>query len=450
MLPATQLPVIYRVPNEIWDTISHEICFLSPRRLCRFHSVISRVLGVTVRDQTWRACYLYWFSYYDAFPLTEYRNLCFASVRYYNAPKFVAARCISSVFVYHPHINYPERDVLRLINLAHPTISLADVQEAFPLVAPLFKNTAAVTADKWNHQVQHFRVGVATTERYRQLYRLGSRPYPLPSPLPKTTITILLSTVPANQPSKEAKGRLFFEQTMPYYKRCVDNLLSASAGQMMPPAIPLCLPSMPELLKISPPTWLNRTLGNVPGSSRFPGGLAPNPLGLDEDPEKLRSAAHLKMILECGADQQDVLLLLYHPAADPLHTLEAWGELCHQLTPRSQIGYCFPADLSIENGWDTSVFGNDGLDYILTVSVDALRRMNGWLESSVPPQTLEALAAAGDLPSWLAAHGMGVPEAERITAVVDRTRHYRRRGKVYKGNNPRVAGEAVAGSYANP
>ncbi|KAJ7700736.1 hypothetical protein B0H17DRAFT_1195586 [Mycena rosella] len=431
------LPVCYGLAQETWDQICAEIILESPRRLCRLASA-SLILCFTVSDITWRDCFLAWFGTDDSLPLNEYRQLCFAFVHFFDTPRFAAARLLAKEFVYHPGINYPENEILTRITARVPSIRMDDMQAIMGYVAPLFKQAAESSNNKWNHIVQHFRSGLHG--RYRQLYRIGSRPCALPQQTSPIIFCVLLSTVTSSQP---AKARVCFATTLPKYKNLVDRLVSASSSHPITTTIPICLATMPEIRKQTPAKWLKRNFDKFDPAPEYPAGLARNNIGLEESPEKLRNATHLKKILDSGADQRDITLLFYHPAGDPMKSLEAWAELLKNLSGTSCFGYCFPVDLCTMYGWDTSLFGNDGLDYILAVYVQTLRRVNSWLLALIPRRSLEEIATGGNLVGWLTGRGLEMLEAQRLTAMVERSKDYRRCGAVYKGNNARIAGEAL-------
>ncbi|KAJ6521566.1 hypothetical protein DFH09DRAFT_1424898 [Mycena vulgaris] len=445
-MSALSLPACYGLPRETWDQIIVEVILKSPRRLCRLAAAMRPLSPSLITAELWLFCFLHWFGRNPDLPILTYRAKCFDFVRYFNGPEFVAARMLASAFAYSPMINYPEEEVLPHINARHPNISHEDLEKAFVLATPFFENSALRNGDKWNHAVQHFRTG--SQGRYRQLYRVASRPYPLPSPTP-IIFSIFLPSIPARKPSLIEKGRKYFTVTLPIYKTHLDTLVSASCAPYTTKiTIPICLPSMPELKKLSPSTWLERTLENVAAADEYLDGLAPLSIGLDDATLKLRGAKHLQHILDSGAHQRDILLLFYHPAADPLPALEDWTDLLENLSPMSAIGYCFPAALSVANDWDTTIFGADGLDYSLSIHVGTLKLVRQWLAVLVPPRTLKKMSSDGSLVGWLTGHGLGAPEAARLDAIVDRSGSYRRLGAAYKGDNRRIAGEAVPPSWS--
>ncbi|KAJ7433167.1 hypothetical protein B0H11DRAFT_1939749 [Mycena galericulata] len=196
-------------------------------------------------------------------------------------------------------------------------------------------------------------------------------------------------------------------------------------------------------------SWMDKKIQDLPHSSHYPHNTSPTSTPITDAKDDLYGPSHLKYLLQRGSDV-DVALIWHHPAPDPQHSFEEWTLPCGNLTPNSVLGYAFPADLSAHYNWDTSVFGNDGLDYILTVKLSTLRKVRQKLFASQTKESLHVLLFKEDrLSQWLQTHNIQGEDALRLFAIVQRTAPFRDSppNAAYRGRNARLAGGSVPPAF---
>ncbi|KAJ7181487.1 hypothetical protein C8R43DRAFT_1170397 [Mycena crocata] len=434
-----------RLATELHFSVLEESMLISPRRFCAL-ALTCTSLYIHLPHDLWARCLRFWFGNL-AVPDIHARRRLYQLVDYFSRSHFKAARTICKEFSYHPTINYAEHELVAEFEARFPN---TDIQYALVLAAPFFAQQAALTNDKYNETVQHYRMKEASTYRYRQLYKLSTWPQRCPnldagSPI----VSIFLATLYSNKPSMLERGLLFFTKSLPGYKRRLDAVVAATRRESLEDStrsIPFCLPCMAELKARSPEEWLECGLRNIAGSKQYPAGLANVGAGLGSSPDKLRGATHLQHLFDTGANGQDIVLLIFHPGLDPMAEVEDWCDVTNNLTPGSSIGYCLPADLSVSQRWNTAVFGNNSLDYVITVRLETLRLIKFELAQLAAETTVDDL---GDLLfDWLLSIGVDAAEAQRYMVLVERSEGSRRGGAVYRGSNTRCAGESLPPRYA--
>ncbi|KAJ7081473.1 hypothetical protein C8R43DRAFT_965601 [Mycena crocata] len=437
---------IYSIALDVLLLLADEILGQSPKRLRNFALTAPCVFN-SLPPSVWVRCYERWFGALS-FPPEQARFFCCQLVNYFERP--VSFHFTTSCRLALTQKSFVETDIIAHLMPVQGHVSQLTVQRACLFAAPLFIRQAAMTQDRFFTHNKYLQ-GPAPV-RYRQLYLKGTLPYRCAHLAScRVILSIFNCSIPQNQPSKAAKGRVFFEKTLPGYVKHLHALLAAvrrTASESVS-SIPFCLPSMPQMNNVNNPVqWLQWNLQSTASSDRYPGGLAAIGASLDSPSTQLRSADHLRRVFEAGTGAEDVVMVLYHPALDPFHTIEDWAVHATNLTGGSAIGYAFAADLAVEEGWDRRTFGANSLDCIISIRFDTLRLINSEISHLIPPRTTNTFGPG--LSAWLLQVGVDAGEAERVVALVERTRDFRRVGGAYKGGNPRLSGEAVPPQYTLP
>ncbi|KAJ7782936.1 hypothetical protein B0H16DRAFT_1682280 [Mycena metata] len=390
----------------------------------------------------WRNCYLRWFGRDEELTLEEYRSRCITLVRMFNAPVFVTGRKIFAQFEYSPTMKhvvlvvlfcYPQNELVAHIQRLYPPATEALILEALRMLAPRYDfQTHQLNSNYgWNYGINKLTQGHV----WRQLCPVDARPVPFPQPAPKSIIMFFCPPRLARMTVSARAG--YWTKTLPLQYGYVAALARFSCPSAS--VLPCMLPDMVTMGEDKKLGWLDEKLND---EGKYSSGLATGFFA--DEAGALRSMQQLKKVLQDGAGGLDVALVFHHAAADPRVHLEDWTLLLGNLTPCLS----FRAHVSVDKGWDTTVYRRDGLDYILTVRVHTLRLVHRALATS-KGKTKPTLAGMltknpDDLRHWIGRTIEDEDEVSRLYELVLLSKEFRTQGpNAYKGNNPRVPGYAV-------
>ena len=97
------------------------------------------------------------------------------------------------------------------------------------------------------------------------------------------------------------------------------------------------------------------------------------------------------------------------------------------------------ADEAWKEQWDISQYGHDHFDYIITISLEALRKYDEWRGDREDPLAVDYVVAQT---------GLTLDQATRIHEIILRTQRYRDPKLVVP--HRRVVGQAVKYEYISP
>jgi hypothetical protein len=268
-------------------------------------------------------------------------------------------------------------------------------------VAPAWKERAQRINCQWGNKgkegrrdseisarIQPFMGGAAVN--CRPMERIGSKPYPLPF---DPTEVFVLTVAAELMTSQSGKTRKWVEETLDFRLRISERLVRTCISTSFGHSASIYPTTARTLIS----HFLLPPMSSIAGFTRFniPKSTY-SPLWPDESARPIRDCIPLQNILDSGNGQRDTLIVLGHHCYDHIGWI-GWARQMCNMSNNSMfgIGYTFVfvdlddheiyscswcrADQDVKFGRNRSIFGHNGLDYILAIQNCSLQLLSQYL-----------------------------------------------------------------------
>ncbi|KAJ7684901.1 hypothetical protein DFH06DRAFT_1118556 [Mycena polygramma] len=355
----------------------------------------------------WKTCYLFWFGEEDLREASLYQTRCRGFVQLWASPVFVLGRVFLKVFQYHPTVCYSEDTLVRKLQDVRPGTTGDKVVIMMRMLAPRLDFQAlALNPDR------HWDYGQNKTPGgriWKPLCCIGALP---PSFQSQVAFCVALFTSPGLAGRAENIKRQYYSKTLPDSITFCHRLLRSVARNHGMRMIPVLLPDVKAMQEAKPWAWLDSgKLNSLPG---FAGPICQQEDPFDDPDSHLRFPSHLKTVLQLGSRER-IAVVFHHASFDPCSSIEDWGLLLGNLGPNCLFGYAVSAYHDIDE--PRGEWGQDGLDYMVTVKVHTLRLVRMYQAKDKNHASLEEMYLAKTLIPFLRCFAASAEEAGKLETL---------------------------------
>ncbi|TFK84978.1 hypothetical protein K466DRAFT_495608 [Polyporus arcularius HHB13444] len=317
-----------------------------------------------------------------------WRQLVLERLRLSGSPTVKLAMYLIRNYEPHTNVNYATATLAREVTIGLNLAQLPDddiLHEAASIVRPYMNSRLhdIGSPDAYmDVKIHYFHLGSTgqgplEATRYLGFQRIDSLPAPWPQRSAPMMVYALFSSA-LNPKSPQQRAIPYFRDTLVPTTERMRSLVRAThnASAVAWPedyTLPSTWPAMqnvlvPNMRYIKAHRALSTlTLQDIKWSHLFPA-----------HPSLIGPGELLALLQAPSTDRPRVCILFAHSGADPLGSPLEWVPFTSHLNERSTIAYAFDADQAYREGFDSTLYGRNHLDYIIAIPLRALRRYDAW------------------------------------------------------------------------